>query len=701
MPATAMPAPPAAPPAPSRSEPRAGRAGLGGPAWPLVLLLAGYPAWWLLGVDSFLPLALAVPMLLQLRRRPTLLLPAGLGLWLLFCCWVVVGVVLLWTDAPGAIPGGGGSSRLLVFGFRLAWYVACGVVLVWVANLRREDLPDERARGLLAWLFVLCTAGGIVGLLWPEIEVTSLTESLLPAGLRNNAFVASLVHPQVANVQDVLGRPEPRPKAPFAFTNTWGSCLSLALVFLLALDRRRRRWLRLAVPLVLVVAAWPVAYSLNRGLWGSLAIGLVVLVVLRARRGDPKAATALVLATVVGIVALVASPLADVYGDRFENQHSNNRRSQLLITTTTSVSQASPIAGLGSTRDVQGSFASISGAATPECPACGVPPLGTQGQLWLVLFSQGWIGLGLFLAFLVAALARARRCRTTTEVTCAFVVLFLLIQLPVYDTLGMPLFLVMIAIGLLTREQAAAGDQRHRRIATPDLGRALRRGAPVVAATTVAGALIGTVLAAAPASAMHRAETRVLLTPAPVYLSTGNPDTPLDADGEADPPGEVTVDTEAALLLSEESLRRAAAATGQEVDTLREAVAVTAPPRSHVLRLTVDLPDAGDAELAAAAVAASYLDSRDAFLTQRRDDLVRSLTRQLAQLNPVLVMLRSQRAQILREIDYLETSRPSVGEVIGASAATSLPSKAEVPIASGAGLGLLAGVLLARRRRRA
>ena len=34
--------------------------------------------------------------------------------------------------------------------------------------------------------------------------------------------------------------------------------------------------------------------------------------------------------------------------------------------------------------------------------------LGTQGHLWLVLFSQGWLGLAFFLIFLVLALARIR-----------------------------------------------------------------------------------------------------------------------------------------------------------------------------------------------------------------------------------------------------------------------------------------------------
>ncbi|WKN46988.1 O-antigen ligase [Nocardioides sp. Arc9.136] len=687
-------APPVAPPA-GRSTGAARPGRWTGPGWPITVLLAGYPLWWLLGIDAFLPLALAVPMARQLLRGRTVVLPAGLGWYLLFLCWILLGAALLWTDAPSAVPGGGGPSRLLVFGFRLAWYAACAVVLVWVASSRREHLSDGHVRGLLAWLFLVCTAGGIVGLLYPDLEITSLTEALLPGALRENAFVASLVHAEVADVQWVLGRPEPRPKAPFAFTNTWGSVLSLALVFLVALDRRRRPWLRLAIPALLVVAAWPVVYSLNRGLWVSIAIGAVALVVLRAARGDRRAAVGLALAVIVGVGALLASPLGAIYGDRFENQHSNGRRGQLVATTAASVTTGSPVAGFGTTRDVQGSFASISGAATPDCPACGVPPLGTQGQLWLVLFSQGWVGLGLFLTFVALALARTWRCRTTNETVCTFALLFLLVQLPVYDTLGMSLYIVMVAVGLAARERSERAGALPARRRVDDLGRRLRRAAPVVAVAVLLGALAGAAVAAAPEEPEHRARMLILLTPAPVYLSTG-PDR-VAAGEDYDPPRNITVDTEAALLISERSLRRASAATGVAVTDLREAVAVVAPPNSEVLELSVDLPDPDQAQTAAAEVASSYLREREAFLLQRRDDLVRRLTRELAALDSGVGGSQTQRQGIAREIDYLETSRPKVGEVIRTMPAVRLPDGSEVPVASGAGLGLLAGVVLVRR----
>ena len=148
--------------------------------WPLTALLLGYPLWWVLGIDSLLPLLLAAPMAAQLWRRRTLRLPAGFGFWVLFLVWVLLGVVLLWADAPGAVPGGD-SSRLLLFAYRIAWYVACTVVLLWITNIRRSDLPDEHVRRLVAWMFVVTTLGGLLGLLAPTFSFTSALELLLPA----------------------------------------------------------------------------------------------------------------------------------------------------------------------------------------------------------------------------------------------------------------------------------------------------------------------------------------------------------------------------------------------------------------------------------------------------------------------------------------------------------------------------------------
>lgn len=673
--------------------------------WPLRVLLWGFPVWWLLGVASFVPVLLAVPMAREVVRRLTVRppgedsdrarLPPGTTWWALFLVWVVLGVLLLGVDAPGAVPGGGGS-RLLVFGFRLAWYLTCGVVLLWVATLDRRTVSDEVVLRPLGVLFAVTVAGGLVGLLAPELELRSPFEALLPGSVSSNPFVASLVHVQVADVQTVLGRPEPRPKAPFPYTNTWGSCLSLTLVAWCAL-RWRSRWSRVLAGSLVVVALVPVAFSLNRGLWATLAVGLVGLLLLGVSRRDARSLALLVVAALVTAVLLVASPLGTLVSERFEHQHSNDRRSQLLEATVSSVSQGSPVLGFGSTRDVQGSFASITGAATPDCPACGVPPLGTQGQLWLVLFSQGWAGLVLFLGFLATALGAAVRCRTRVEVVATFVTGFFVLQLPVYDTLGMPLLVVMVVLGLAARQRAVGAD------AGPAQGRARQpwgRGAvaAVLLVPVLGGAGAGSLLHAVTDQTRWRAVVSIETTPAPVYLDTGGTTAVLAGMVDTTQPRDVTVDTEAALLLARDTVLVAAREAGRPAADLRDGAAITAPPSSQVLDLRVEAADATGAAESAEALAAAYLVARDDFLSQRRDDLLARLRQQRRELDATDPAQRDLRARLDQQVDRLLTGAASPGRVLRRSPAFAVRPSARVPVVSGAAIGLLLGSVLIRRR---
>ena len=135
------------------------------------------------------------------------MLPKGFAFWLLFLAWLLLGVFVLFADAPGAEPGGG-PSRLLVFGYRVAWYLTATVALVWITNLRESELPSRWLYQLLGYMFVVTTVGGLVGVIAPHVEFTSPLEMLLPGGLRNNGLVEAIAHPAVADIQNVLGRPE-------------------------------------------------------------------------------------------------------------------------------------------------------------------------------------------------------------------------------------------------------------------------------------------------------------------------------------------------------------------------------------------------------------------------------------------------------------------------------------------------------------
>jgi hypothetical protein len=436
-------------------------AALTGPGRPFVVLISLFPVWWLLGLSEILVFVVAGLMAVQLIGRRTILAPRGFGWWMIFLGFVLIGLPLLFVDAPGAVPGGG-MGRVPVFGYRLAWYLSVTVVLLWIGNLDEKDLPTRRVVRLIGWMFVVTTAGGLLGILAPHFELTSLIERVLPRGLSSEPFVQAIAHPKAADFQDVLGPEEARPTAPFAYANSWGSNFAITLpFFLVGWLGRDAGWRRRVGPFILVIAAVPAIYSLNRGLWGCLVLGALFLAVRLALSGKIAALISLVVALALAVALLFASSLGTLLTERLDNAHSNGRRAQLLVETVRSTADGSPVAGFGSTRRVQGSFESIAGGSTPDCQACGVPPLGTQGAIWLVIFSQGFGGLLAFLMFFGSQLVRYMRSRTTLQAIGTAVLLFFLVQLFIYDTLGWPLYTVMIAIALMWRERwrATAGQE--------------------------------------------------------------------------------------------------------------------------------------------------------------------------------------------------------------------------------------------------
>jgi hypothetical protein len=452
-------------------------------------LFYGFPLWWALGVANFVFVGFAIPLAIELMTRRGLRAPRGFGLWLGFLGWMLASAAMLWVDAPGAVPGGG-LERLLVFGYRASMYIAATVILLYVLNTPERDLPTRRVVRLLGFMFVVTVCGGMLGVVAPGFSFTSLMEMLLPQRLASNGFVNQMVHPAAADVQNVLGYETARPIAPFAFANSWGANFSLYLPFFLLAWLGRgagpRRWL---APFVLVAGLVPTVYSLNRGLWLALGVGLCYLVWRLAALGgdlpdgedetssrrqrskrqpqDSRGRTApnrgrggwllptIVACVVVGALVMTFSPLGRLVYERLNAPHSNDRRADLAALTVRAVLEASPVLGFGSTRDVAGNFTSIAGGATPDCPACAVPPMGTQGQLWLVVFSQGLVGLALFLGFFARRFVAALRDSSPLGIAGGCVLVFFGIELLVYDTFDAPMTTVMITLGLLARQADA------------------------------------------------------------------------------------------------------------------------------------------------------------------------------------------------------------------------------------------------------
>jgi hypothetical protein len=107
---------------------------------------------------------------------------------------------------------------------------------------------------------------------------------------------------------------------------------------------------------------------------------------------------------------------------------------------------------------VQGSFGSITGGATPDCHQCAAPPMGTQGFVWRMVFTTGFVGTILFYLFLAIQMLRHIRRRDGISVVGCMALTVSLVSFMVYDSLESPLFILMLAVGLMNRQRLEAQD---------------------------------------------------------------------------------------------------------------------------------------------------------------------------------------------------------------------------------------------------
>jgi hypothetical protein len=420
------------------------------PGWPLVMLYAFFPLWWALGLAQLIFFVAAGAMVVILRKQRPLRVPRGFSLWLLFMVWMLAGVLMVRADAPQTLPGGG-IGRIFNFGVWAGWYVLITIVMLYVANTARE-LPTQRIVRLLAWMFVVTTGFGVLAVLAPTLEFESPMEMLLPQSVTSTNFVRTLIHPSLSSTSDFLGYVQPRPTAPFPYSNAWGNNLALYLpFFMLACFGKDAGWRKKAGPLVLVAAIFPIIFSLNRGLWISLALAAVYAAVRLAANGKTRALQALVGALVVGGIVFVSSPLYDTLVLRVETPHSNDRRAGTAETVVSVAAQGSPLLGYGTTRTMQGTFSSLAGGETASCHQCAAPPLGTQGFMWRLVLTTGFVGTVLCLSFFALQFLRRARGPSPVDVATCTVVLDAVLCFFVYDSLGSALFTAMIAVGLMAR----------------------------------------------------------------------------------------------------------------------------------------------------------------------------------------------------------------------------------------------------------
>jgi polysaccharide biosynthesis protein PslJ len=398
--------------------------------WPLRALVLAFPLWWALGLAGFVWAIFAVPMLFRLFRGKVRA-PRGFGIWLLFVFWTGVSVI--------GVEGGGAS---IAFAYRLLMYLSATVMFLYVYNAPRRQLSTRKVVTTLATFWLIVVLGGWLGVLVPLGEFTSPVEMIIPSSLAQDGFVHQLIHPAFAQVMDFLGYPVGRPKAPFPYTNDWGSNFGLLLpFFLLAMWGARRAGRILAARLILAASIITVFVSLNRGLWLSVGASLIYAAVRLASRGRTTALRSVAVLACAIALLFAFTPLKGVVSDRVSTPHSNEGRTR-LYTEAIHLAIASPLVGYGSPQEVSGDHI--------------LPPVGTQGQFWLVLVSQGIVGAALFMGFFGYVAWRTGK-GSGVMFWCHVAIVTGLIQTLFYDMIPAQLHVLMIvsALGLREMEEAS------------------------------------------------------------------------------------------------------------------------------------------------------------------------------------------------------------------------------------------------------
>ncbi|MGC5053122.1 O-antigen ligase family protein [Micromonospora sp. DT48] len=402
------------------------------------------PLWWVAGSFYLGWPLLGALLFTLLATRGRVPLPPAIGIWLLFLAIAVASASRL--TSLTSVP---------TFVLRLAFYLTALVVAIYVYAVTRER-PDQAVVlvPLCAFWFSLVALGWL-GVLIPRFELTTPLEILLPPGVSGVPFINDMVHLSTAEYSARSLNPIYRPAAPYAYTNNYGSAYAMTLPCVVAFTMLRRRgllrWLLLAsLPLSLV----PAFFTLNRAMFLSLGVGLAVLGVRAALRGNVRVAASIAGVVVLGGVASLFIPVAEMIGNRVESSDTNTDRLSLYSEVLRRVGD-SPWLGYGAPMDVD----TVSADA----------PIGTQGQLWMVLFSHGVPALLCFLAWFVAAALICARARSAAGQWLSIVPVICLVQVPFYgmanQNLAVAFFAVAFAIALDERERGSPPDGWSRRAA--------------------------------------------------------------------------------------------------------------------------------------------------------------------------------------------------------------------------------------------
>lgn len=394
-----------------------------------IFLFAAYPLWWAAGLAEMIWPVAGLAMAIALLRAGKATAPLSFGLFIAFILVVTASGLMLEQQ-----------SDILAWAIRLAQYASVGLLVPYALTFRHVISTRLLLRALgFFWLGVVF--GGYLGLILGDFSFTSPFGLVLPAGFKANEFAAAVVNPSFADIEVFLGYEIRRPKAPFTYTNGWGAAAAL-LAPLMLIDARHgiglsKRTARISLAFAIV----PIIVSVNRGLWLSLVIAGAYAALIFVGRGQGRVVLQLLAGGLVVLVFVALSPLGDLFVDRLNTGHSDAQRSSLVADTISEMPN-SPIIGFGGPRAVEQ----------------GGPPLGSHGQVWIVLFSHGLLGALTYFGFMLAMYARTQRFNTEVGLWAHVVIFTSVVQALFYGHVPQQLGIIMmvVVLGLIDRHQPPA-----------------------------------------------------------------------------------------------------------------------------------------------------------------------------------------------------------------------------------------------------
>lgn len=399
--------------------------------WPMWAFTCGMPIAFLFGVHGLVWSVPAIVLGARILSDKKTRFPMTTIPLVAFLAWILLSSTVLTS-----------GSGIILYTYRWTLFGGALATLVWLVNLPEEAVSSDQVVDWLAMLWIILVVFGFLGILFPNFNHHSPFQTAL-GSLGNKGFVTEISSWRLAETQGFLGYPLPRPAAPFGGTNGWGAAMGILTPFYLrswiVYATGRRRTVGIVIGLI---ALYPIVISVNRGLWIGLGAGLIYYVSRKALRGQLAPFLVLFVALIALGVAMVATPVGTLVSERLNSagtQRSNDSRADLYHLAYQGAKE-SPLIGNG----------------TPQRAAdapIGLPPVGTHGLIWYLMYVHGFVGLFLFLAWLCVEVVHTGRVRRPKTWWTHLSLVIALVEVPFYGLLPQ-VVLFGVAAGLAHREDA-------------------------------------------------------------------------------------------------------------------------------------------------------------------------------------------------------------------------------------------------------